>query len=152
MAERREKMSIHVSYDPDKEIKQRIKMIDRLRDNLIDLQAEYEEAVKMDPNTSTKGEGDKTKAGKGESVNKIIVMSLNKENLEKRIRELEIIIHDYDRGWNLLNDEERELITAIFKDGRKQEQVAKERNMNRSTVYRKVDEALRKMKSEQLHI
>lgn len=145
-------MSIHVSYDPNKEVKQRIKMIDRLRENLTDLKAEYEEAIKMDPNTSTKGQGDRKGSSSGETVSKILIMSANKENLQNRIRELTIIINDYDRGWNLLTNEEKDLVTEIFKKGRKQEAVAKEKGMNRSTLYRKVDEALRKMKSEQINI
>lgn len=148
-------MSIHISIDPRKEIKKRIELKDQLHENLIDAKAEYEELVKMNPTVQAKGSGDKKRNGNNtgcETTDKIISISLRKKALKKRIAEYEIMVNDFNRGWNLLNDGEKEILTMRFINNMKQEVVAKRLGFDRKTIYSRELEALRKMEAELLDI
>lgn len=147
-------MSIYLSVDHRKEIKERISEINRIRENYKDAKAEYEELIKMDPNTKSKGSGDyhECAAHPDEQTDKIISMSMRREALYKRINEYKAIIGDFDRGWNRLNDKEKDILSKRYMQHMKQETIAKNSTMDRKTVYNIEMTALRKMESELLKI
>lgn len=147
-------MSIHISLDPRREIKKRIELKKQLEENLKDARAEYDELIKMDPIAKARGSGDIKENGNSgiNNTDKVISMTLRKKALKKKIGEYEVMLHDYNRGWNLLNDTEKEILSMRFIDNLKQEAVAKRLNFERKTIQRKEQEALRKMETELLDI
>lgn len=148
-------MSIYLSIDQRKEIKERISNIEQIKENLIDAKAEYEEIIQMNPNVKTRGTDDQKNSGGykiKEQNDKIINMSMRKDALKKRIDEYNIIIKDFDRGWNILSEKEKEILELRYKQNMKQETVARNLKMDRKTIYNIEMNALRKMELELLKL
>lgn len=147
-------MSIYLSIDHRKEIKDRISEINKIRENYEDAKAEYDELIKMDPNAKSKGSGDHHEYSfcQDDPTDKIISMSMRKDALYKRIVEYKSIINDFDRGWNRLSDKEKDILSKRYMQHMKQETIAKKSTMDRKTVYNIEMNALRKMESELLKI
>lgn len=147
-------MSVYLTFDATREIKKRIASIGSIKENLIDAKAELEEVRKRNPMVKTKGSGDMMYTGNTGSseTNVCIALPMREKLLEDRIAQYEAIIHDYERGWNLLSEQQKTYMTERFVNFRKQFDVAKELGINERTARRLESEALRIMVNELIKI
>ena len=75
----------------------------------------------------------------------------NKERLlSAQAIEYKSIINDHNKGWKMLNKRQQEILEFRFKDGRTQESIAKELDIDVRTVRRIESEALRIMEIQML--
>lgn len=147
-------MSVYISLNTRKEIKDRIKNIDMIKENLRDAEAEFEEVLKRDAITKTKGSGDVKFHGNtgSEKTHPGISLPNREEVLKNRIAQYSAMIRDYDRGWNLLSDLQKECLTERFKKGRKQINVARSLGYDERQLRRIENEALSIMEKEMLKV
>lgn len=147
-------MSVYISLNTRKEIKDRIKNIDMIKENLRDAQAELEEVQKRDPLTNTKGSGDVAWHGNtgSEKTHPGVSLPDREKVLKDRIAQYSAIVHDFDRGWNMLSDQQKEYLTERFKKGRKQKAVAVEMGYDERQARRIENEALSIMDKEMLRL
>lgn len=147
-------MSVYLTINPREEIKKRITMINSVRENLMDAKAELEEVKKRDPLSKTRGSGDSTYTGNtgSERIHPGISLPKRESLLSERVAQYESIVHDFDRGWNLLSDKQKECLTERFINCRKQVEVAKSLGYSERHVKRIENEALMIMESELLKI
>lgn len=147
-------MSVYLSFDSRREIKKRISRIESIRENLKDAQAELEEVQKRDPLTNTKGSGDVRWHGNtgSEKVHPGVSLPNREKVLKDRIAQYSAIVHDFDRGWNMLSDVHKECLTERFKKGRKQKNVAISLGYDERQLRRIENEALAIMEKEMLKV
>ena len=147
-------MSAYITVNRREEVIERIQHINDIIENRKDIAAQYEEAKKMNPLSNIKGAGDIKSSSSGASLNCDIpiVMSMAKESLQRRLWGYDIMIADYKRGMNMLNEEEAKIIDMLYVQRRSVKKVANDLNMDRSTIYRKRDTAMRKLENEILNI
>lgn len=132
----------YMTLDPEKETKRRLRYIEGVHENLKDAQAELDDLRKRNPLHSRCDFGNRA------ASNPAIAISHREQRLLNKIAEYEVIIGDIDRGWRILDDEERDILSYRFKRNMKQDAVAKIKGCDRSTIYRIEREALKKMASQ----
>lgn len=147
-------MSVYISLDNRKEIKKRIRNIDSIRENLKDAQAELEEVEKRDPLTATKGSGDVAWHGNtgSDKTHPGIRLPNREKVLKDRIAQYSAIVHDFDRGWNMLTGQQKEYLTERYKRGRKQTDIAKDMGYTDRYVRYMEREALAIMENEMIKV
>lgn len=148
-------MSCYITIDFRTEIKKRLEYIDGIRENLKDIEAELHEVVERNTLSKTHGSGDvKETSGNGSSYysEPSIELSMREVALRNKQFEYKSIIHDFERGWNLLNQQEKEILINRFQNCQKQETVARHMSIARRTVCNIESEALRKMEHQMIKI
>lgn len=132
------------------EIKNRISMIDVIKENLTDVEAELEEVRKRNPLVKTKSENERSGSCGKDDTNIAIILSNKERLLSAQAVEYKSIINDHNKGWKMLNKRQQEILEFRFKDGRTQESIAKELDIDVRTVRRIESEALRIMEIQML--
>ena len=132
------------------EIKNRISMIDVIKENLTDVEAELEEVRKRNPLVKTKSENERSGSCGKDDTNIAIILSNKERLLSAQAIEYKSIINDHNKGWKMLNKRQQEILEFRFKDGRTQESIAKELAIDVRTVRRIESEALRIMEIQML--
>ena len=107
----------YLTINQRKETIERIIYYEGIKENLIDARAELEEVRKRDPNVRTKAASESSSKCSGSSDrHDIAIILIDKEKaLEKKISDFITILNDYDRGYRLLDDNEKEIIQYKYK-------------------------------------
>ena len=100
------------------EIKNRISMIDVIKENLTDVEAELEEVRKRNPLVKTKSENERSGSCGKDDTNIAIILSNKERLLSAQAIEYKSIINDHNKGWKMLNKRQQEILEFRFKDGR----------------------------------
>lgn len=143
----------YLTVDLRKEVIERIKNIQAIKDNLEDARSELEEIRKRDPLARTKAASESTNLNSGVCEHHIAIMLDAKEKaLTTQIQEWNTMLNDYNKGYRLLNINERKVLELRFIKGYKIERVANELGYSVEYIKKIQRNLLRKMENNILKI
>ena len=143
----------YLTIDLRKEVIERIKSIQAIKDNLEDAVAELEEIRKRDPLARTKSASEMPSGNSGICEHHVAIMLDAKDKaLSAQIMEWKTMLNDYNKGYRLLNDNERNVLELRFIKGHKLERVADELGFSIDYIKKIQRNLLRKMENNILKI
>ena len=115
---------LNLTLDKRKETLERIKQIETIKLNLIDAKAELEEVKKRNPLVRTKSKSESTASGNGDMYHVAIHFMMKEKELELLIMKYHCIVNDYNRGYRLLTDSEKEVLELRYHKNYSQQMTA----------------------------
>lgn len=138
----------YLTIDYRKEVVERIKSIQAIKDNLEDAVAELEEIRKRDPLARTKSASEYPNGNSGRCENHIsIILDSKDKALSAQIHEWKTMLNDYNKGYRLLNMNERKVLDLRFIKGYSIEKTANELSFSIQYIKKIQNSMLRKMEN-----
>ena len=103
---------------------ERIVFIQAIRENRIDANAELEEVKKRNPLIRTKSLSESSHHGNSEAHSIAVILDAKQKALEKQIADYDNIIYGYEKGFRLLDEQEKELLKLRYHQHLTQQQAA----------------------------
>lgn len=114
----------YLTLNLHKEVIERMKMINSIKQNRIDAVAELEEVKKRNPLIRTKSASESKHGGSSEKHSIAVILDAKQKALEKQIAEYDSIIYSYEKGYRLLNEQEKEVLKLRYHEDLSQQQTA----------------------------
>ena len=114
----------YLTLNLHKEVIERMKMINSIKQNRIDAVAELEEVKKRNPLIRTKSASESKHVGRSEKHSIAVILDAKQKALEKQIAEYDSIIYSYEKGYRLLNEQEKEVLKLRYHEDLSQQQTA----------------------------
>lgn len=141
-------MSHYATVNFKAEVIERVKYIDAIKENYIDALAELQEVRKMDPTVKTKSSSEiPVHSSGGDRTHPAIILSEKKQRLEITVSELRTMINDFERGWRMLSEDERHVLSLRYQQNHTVKKVSEILQFSEENIYKIQSKAIRKMEN-----
>lgn len=127
---------------------ERIVFIQAIRENRIDANAELEEVKKRNPLIRTKSLSESSHHGGGEAHSIAVILDAKQKALEKQVADYDNIIYGYEKGYRLLDEQEKELLELRYHQHLTQQQAADAMSFSLSRIKQINNVLLNKMQNQ----
>lgn len=126
-------------------------MIRNREDNLAALTSLWEQLAELQETEGLKGVSlENTRVQQSALPDMVVNMAIRSESLKSRIDDLDLERKIYDKAWDHLKEEERQVLDVFFKRGMKKQEaidlLCETFEREPATIYRKKDAALKRFK------
>lgn len=136
-----------LAQDWRQEVIERLRNHKSILENLEDAKAQLEVVKERDPRVSARGSGDIRKSGNSgkDQSDPSIRLMMQEEKLKEQIYEYESIIREFNAGWRVLSQAEKDILTRRFMEGMSIPKVCEATGFSDTYVKKLTRSGIRKM-------